>query len=196
MITNFAIFCGLACGALGRKLDCVFMWSVLLHTLLAIYLSVMLSPTLAGFFPALNDRNWLVLAMAAAAAILFVGVSMLSFKLLSSALNYQLPSLWDQCGAALCAFVAGFLAVNFVFFLFAVAPGTNSLSKTPDEAAASLHRHASAKHIATTCHLVSSLSLQGNPGSHPVIDWLLENESASEQVEPSSPDESETDQSP
>ena len=178
MITNLTIICGLTCGVLGRKQGCVFMWSVLLHTLLAIYLGVMLSPTLAGLIPALGDRNWLAASMIVTAVGLFGGVSMLALKLLSPALDYRLPEFWDQCGSGLCAFVAGFIATNFVLFMISISPLANSVLNSPHLPQADNDnplRHATAPHVVTVCQLVSNLSVQSDRhGCRRVIDWLFE----------------------
>ena len=174
MITTLTIICGLTLVVLGRKHSLIFMWLVLLNALIAIYVSVMLSPTLMGRISVLGDRNLLAASMIAMAVGLFSGTLMLAIKVLSPALDYRLPAFWDHFGSGCCAFVTGFLTVNYVLFVVSVTPLANSL-ELPDVAGSNPIARACAPPIAAACQVVSALSLQSDRhGSRHVVDWLID----------------------
>jgi hypothetical protein len=184
LITTISIICGLTLVVLGRKHNFIFMWLVLLNALIAIYVSVMLSPTLVGRISVLGDRNFLAASMIVIAVGVLSGTLMLAIRVLSPALDYRLPAFWDQCGSGCCAFVTGYLTVNYVLFVVSITPLANAL-ELPDVADDSNPIvRACAPPIAAACQVVGTLSLQSDrDGSRHVVDWLISDRELIERVE-------------
>ena len=117
MIATLTFIVAVVTAVWVRTRGFLFLWVVLLNAWLAMYVRLMLSPTLAGHFPPLADRRLLVAAVACVTAGVFLVVSLLATRLFSAALDYRLPAPWDQSGAGACGFLTGYLVINYVLFV-------------------------------------------------------------------------------
>ena len=127
MIQTLIVICALALAGLGRFRGFVFMWVVLLNTVLAIYISIMVIPTLVGFFPLFGDRYLLGSAMIAIPVALFTILSKLVHRFFADAIEYRLPVRINPVGTVVCATVAAFLSVNYFLFVIGITRLTDAL---------------------------------------------------------------------
>ncbi len=171
-MNTLTIICGLGIAVACRKQGFIFVWCVLLNGMLAIYVSIMLSPTLVGHLPVLEERYFLAAAMISLAAGLFGVATVLATKFFSQVLDYRLPDWLDQIGAGCCAFVIGFMTINYFLFIVSATPLAGRLD--PEHAPGS-NRFARACRppIEAACQVISTLSLQSDRVAQ-VVDWLIE----------------------
>jgi hypothetical protein len=143
----------------GKKLFPV--WAFAFNVIIAVYLGVMLAPTIvesAGqrldFLKAYAD----IAVMLAIAIVYFVIAQFLSNRYLTGSYCVSFPKAVNDIGAAILAFAAGFLIANFILFAVATSPlkGISIVSRCiPADMAKT-----SSKPVVKACKFVSGVSLQ------------------------------------
>ncbi|MDD5011574.1 MAG: hypothetical protein PHQ00_05585 [Phycisphaerae bacterium] len=143
----------------GKKLFPV--WAFAFNVIIAVYLGVMLSPTIAEsaggtleFLGAYTD----VAVMFAIAIIYFVTAQFLSNKYLTNTYCVSFPKAVNDIGAAILAFAGGFLIANFILFAVSASP----LKEIPiiSKCIPADMKKISSKPVIRACKFVSGCSLQ------------------------------------
>jgi len=152
------------------------MWALLFQTLVSIYGSVMLSPTLIGYISGLQtSRYYYALCVFLVALVIFLIIHKLVVTYLPDIFGVMVPKFFEGIGARVLGFFVGFLVATFCFFLLAVMPLSRNtiISET-------ILNQVSLEQVNTRILLansvVSKLSLQFVPPDKPdcrnVVEWL------------------------
>jgi hypothetical protein len=156
----------------GKKLFPV--WAFAFNVIIAVYLGVMLSPTIAesaGQRLKFLDAYAHITVMLAIAIFYFIIAQFLSNKYLTNSYCVSFPKAVNDIGAAILAFAGGFLIANFVLFAVSASPlkGISVVSRCiPADMAKT-----SSKPIIKACKLVSGFSLQyGDKKIYKAIETL------------------------
>ena len=98
-------------------------WIMFLHLILAIYLAIFLTPSLADAVPAIAATSWgYALAMIAiAAATIAIGYGICNVGL-GGEMGIEFPVAFDTLGAGLVGFMTGFLLASFLTFTLCLTP--------------------------------------------------------------------------
>jgi hypothetical protein len=160
-------------------------WAVLFNLLISIYLSVMLSPTVAGFLPTLfpagarqSEGNfWYVYAAIAAGVALasFIVLQITAMAYFTGTFNISLPKLLESLGAMFIGFLVGYVLWGFICFLVLIMPVSKEQpillkSFTADPQSKEL----SMPTILKVANTVNAVSLQPNRQQvRNVIKWTL-----------------------
>jgi len=184
VITIAAIAMGVIIAVCGYRWGFYTIWAVLFNIMISIYLSVMLSPTVAAFAPMLfggykpGDAGfWYVYAAVAAAVALasFIVLQVVAMTYFTGTFNITLPRLLENLGAIFIGFVTGYILWGFICFLVLILPISKDqpvLLKafTADEQSKEL----SVPVISKVVNTINALSLQPNGGEvKNVINWTL-----------------------
>jgi hypothetical protein len=160
-------------------------WAMLFNLLISIYLSVMLSPTVAGFMPTLfpagarqSDGDfWYVYAaiVAGVALVSFIILQITAMTYFTGTFNISLPKLLENLGAMFIGFVAGYVLWGFICFLVLIMPVSKDQplllkSFTTDQQSKEL----SMPTISKVANTINAVSLQPNQQQvQTVIKWTL-----------------------
>ena len=123
MFLLLTIVAGVVGAVLGRRAGFVTVWVFLFNLLIAIYVSLMLSPTLIGYVPLLNSSRYYH-------ALILLFVVLLTFLIchnfvsmfLAQSFSVGVPRFFNNFFAAVTGFVAGHFACGFILFIIGVTP--------------------------------------------------------------------------
>lgn len=170
------IFGGIIAVVVRRK-NFFSMWALLFNVLIAIYISVMLSPTIIGRIPEIyGDGYCYGLCLLALALPVFLISQSLASIYLTRDFNVSFPKVFNGIGSSLFGFLVGYFGLNFIIFAIGIMP----LSEYPfvkqisgDVPLVQIVRGP----VLTTCNTVRKLSLQWDVnGCEPVVAWLTAKE--------------------
>ncbi len=143
----------------GKKLFPI--WAFAFNVIIAVYLGVMLAPTIAEsagqrleFLDAYAD----IAVMLATAIIYFIIAQFLSTKYLTGTYCVSFPKAVNDIGGAILAFAGGFLIANFVLFAVSASP-LKGISIASRCIPADMEK-TSSKSVIKACKFVSGVSLQ------------------------------------
>jgi hypothetical protein len=187
-----AISMGVLLAVCGYRWGFYTIWAMFFNLLISIYLSVMLSPTVAGFMPTLFPAGtrqsegifWYVYAaiVASVALISFIILQVTAMTYFTGTFNISLPKLLENLGAMFIGFVAGYILWGFLCFLVLIMPIKKEQlilfkSFTTDPQS----REISMPTISKVTNTINAVSLQPNrPQVRNVIKWTLGWETTSE----------------
>jgi len=171
MLFLLTIITGAVFAVIGRKKGFVTVWTLLFNLLITIYLSVMLSPTIVGYIPALNTSYYHALCILAVAMFVFTSTNLLVGMYFSGVFYVPLPKIFNGLGAGILGFFLGFLASSFIFFMVGITPLADHPTVKNWTGDASFNRINSTLLSATRS--VNGLSAQWDKHTCKcVIDWL------------------------
>ena len=99
------------------------MWSMLFNALIAIYISVMLSPTLIKVIPSLSvDPYYHGLCVLTLAILVFAISQGLSVLYLMDTYSVAIPRIFNRFVAGILGFLMGYFVANFLFFSLSITP--------------------------------------------------------------------------
>ena len=160
--------------AIGLRKGFFTMWGLLFNLLIAIYLSVMLSPTIIGFFPRLDGSGYYrgLCLLSTALVVFFLGQMFVANFLIG---QVSLPKICNNFGSVILGILAGFFVANFVFFVISVTPiSTNKIAVS--HFSEDFSRIKINSTVQRACKTVSTMSLQGDDHiCEPIFDWLTTN---------------------
>ena len=140
----------------GYKKSFFPMWALLFNLAISIYISSMLSPTLAENIVMLKNGGpySYILCVFSVALISFVIIHGLAVKFLIGTYCVSFPPVLNTFGGAIAGFFTGCLVVSFILFLITAASMAKNFSA--DDPCAS----AAAAPVMSACKTISHLSLQ------------------------------------
>ncbi len=98
-------------------------WTALFNIVIAIYLSIFLTPVITDVIPAAFDTLYgNALAMIAIAAAVFLILHGISYTFLTGQFSVPFPRIFDIVFAGLLGFIAGFLVLSFAILVFMATP--------------------------------------------------------------------------
>ena len=187
------IIAGIAFALLGMKKTFYPMWAWLFNVLLAVYLAVMLTPTVIEKVKILSyfgDFSLAICLLSIAAAV-FVVAQLLTFRFLTAVYCVSLPPMLNNAGAAVLGFLTGFIAVNFIIFVITITPISDnpSLEKLSDAAKASSKVNS---YVISTCNVINKLSLQcDRKAVQEAVEYIIGHRMLSAAVDANTPDPNE-----
>jgi hypothetical protein len=184
-ISIAAVAAGVLFAVWGYRMGFYVIWAVLFNIAISIYLSVMLTPAVAAFLPALFPAGvkqgepgfWYAYAglSAAVAFISFLVLQITAMTYFTGTFNISLPKLMENLGAAAIGFVAGYILWGFICFVVLIMPIKESQpvllkSFTSDTKS----REISIPAVSKVVNIVNALSLQSDRRQvRNVISWTL-----------------------
>ena len=161
MALLITIIAGIVFALLGLKKTFYPMWALLFNVLLAIYVAVMLTPTVLEKIETLSSfGNYSgVLCLGSIALVVFVVAQLLTFRFLTAVYCVSFPVILNNIGAGILGFMTGFAISNFVIFLISVTPilENPSLKKLSSDAEALGGVNS---YVVSTCNVINEMSLQ------------------------------------
>lgn len=98
-------------------------WTLLFNVVISIYVSVLLAPVIAESIPAAGDTAYgNALTLTAVAAGTFLILHGISYTLFTGRFAVTFPNIFDNIGAGILGFLAGFLIWSFVALLISATP--------------------------------------------------------------------------
>lgn len=98
-------------------------WTLLFNVVISIYVSVLLTPVIADSVPAAGDTAYgNALTLTAIAAGTFLILHGISYTLFTGQFGVTFPKIFDNIGAGILGFLAGFLIWSFVALLISATP--------------------------------------------------------------------------
>ena len=123
MFLLLTIVAGVVAAVLGRRAGFVAVWVFLFNLLIAIYVSLMLSPTLIGYVPLLKSSHYYrALTLLFVVLLIFLMCHNFVNMFLIQAFNAKIPRFFNNFFAAVTGFVAGHFACGFILFIIGVTP--------------------------------------------------------------------------
>ena len=170
-----AVSVGIITAFIGVKKGFYTLWALLFNILIAIYLGILLTPSVIGWVPDLTDSGYHQAAcVAGIAVIVFAVLQTISMLCVTEDFQPALPELVGRIGAPLLGFLAGYLVTCFLVFVICIMPfakhpvAKNFLGeeKPAPTALASVEK---------ACNFVGIISLQYQQNIVPkVAAWLIE----------------------
>lgn len=140
-------------------------WPCLFNLLIAVYLSIMITPQVVDKIPIIReylaDYSYAAFAFLTA-IIIFVILDLFSFRFFTSASTVPFPKIVDGAGAAILGFFTGSVIAGFLLFLITITPLSNySFVKSfcLERRTASCCNCA----VLTSCNFIHDVSLQPDP---------------------------------
>jgi len=183
-----AVLMGALLAVLAVRIGFYEMTAVFINLLVAVYLSLFLTPALVSVIPAATDIPGGGILMAIALAIgTFLILHWLCFALLTGQFKVTFPKLLDGLLAGGLGFLAGFLIVAFITTLIAITPLTKTMPLISDN---DLQVHQS--YVGWWCDCIHGL-VGSTTSAHPTQDRLeelrrIESKPSPLQKSPSPPD--------
>ena len=123
MFLLLTIIAGVVGAVLGRRAGFVTVWVFLFNLLIAIYVSLMLSPTLIGYVPLLNSsRYYHALILLFVVLLTFLMCHNFVSMFLTQSFSAGVPRFFNNFFAAVTGFIAGHFACGFILFIIGVTP--------------------------------------------------------------------------
>jgi len=98
-------------------------WTLLFNVVISVYVSVLLTPVIAESVPAAGDTAYgNALTLAAVAGGTFLILHGISCTLFTGRFGVTFPKIFDNIGAGILGFLAGFLIWSFVALLISATP--------------------------------------------------------------------------
>jgi hypothetical protein len=165
------------------------MWAMLFNLAVSIYFSVMFTPTLLEMAPAIGNSGYAYAACVAGLAIVaFAVLHSITTKYLFSSTHVSFPRIADKPISVVLGFVAGFILINFICFIFCITPLSNTYA-VKDWCDNQKAARCSAGTVFKVCKVVGIASSQKNVKiAGDVVDWLISPEYGQPQNTPASPD--------
>ena len=176
MMFWLAILAGVAFAVIGIKKHFDSMWIILFNILIAIYLSIMLTPTIIGLISDVKDMGY-------NRAICVVGIATIVFAILHTiVVNYiidldeiSFPKLFSNIGTGSLGFLAGYIVCSFFFFVIGIMPFTKH-QLVKDIFGNDGIAPTAVRSVEKVCNFVGAASLQAdNSANAKIIDWLTLN---------------------
>ena len=175
MIFWLTVMIGALAVIIGFRKGFFFMWAILFNLLIAIYLGVMLTPTIVGLIPGIEDNGY-------HRAGCVVGIAFVTFAFLYTiAIVYfaadskiTLPQFLDKVGTCLISFFVGYLICSFIFFVVCVMPFSKAplMKKILDKEKQAPSAVAA---VQKSCNFIGALSLQHRENPTPqIVAWLID----------------------
>ncbi|MCK4628247.1 MAG: CvpA family protein [Sedimentisphaerales bacterium] len=172
MFLLLTIIAGVVGAVLGRRAGFVTVWIFLFNLLIAIYISLMLSPTLIGYVPLLDSSSYYrALTLLFVVLLTFLMCHNFVGMFLAQSFSATVPRFFNNFFAAVTGFVTGHFACGFILFIIGVTPVAeisfmNQLSET------SLAQAVEPPVLCST-QIVSTISFQCDRRERrQVIEWL------------------------
>lgn len=124
MVIWLGILIGLILGFfMFRMKKFIAAWALLLNVLIAIYIGVMVTPTLAGLVSELGQSRYNIAPTVFVITVLvYALLHFLTNNFLSGKLEASFPQMLSTLGSGVLGFIAGFIATCFVFFVVYIMP--------------------------------------------------------------------------
>jgi len=123
MFILFTIVAGVVGAVLGRRVGFIAVWVFLFNLLIAVYVSLMLTPTLIGYVPLLHSsRYYHALTLLFVALLIFLICHNFVSMFLAQAFSARIPRFFNNFFAAVTGFLAGHFACGFILFIIGVTP--------------------------------------------------------------------------
>lgn len=123
MFILFTIVAGVVGAVLGRRVGFVAVWVFLFNLLIAVYVSLMLSPTLIGYVPLLKSSGYYrALTLLFVVLLIFLICHNFVGMFLAQAFSAKIPRFFNNFFAAVTGFIAGHFACGFILFIIGVTP--------------------------------------------------------------------------
>ena len=123
MFIVLTIVAGVVGAVLGRRAGFVAVWVFLFNLLIAVYVSLMLSPTLIGYVPLLNSsRYYHALTLLFAVLLIFLICHNFVGMFLAQVFSAKVPRFFNNFFAAVTGFLAGHFTCGFILFIIGVTP--------------------------------------------------------------------------
>ncbi len=140
-------------------------WTYLFNLLIAAYVSIMITPQVVDAVPLirnyLGNYSYAVFALTVA-VVIFVVMSLFSFRFFTSASAVSFPKILDSVGAAMLGFFSGAVIAGFLLSVVSITP----LSDYSFVRSVTQGRRADAGvncAVLTSCNIVHDISLQPVP---------------------------------
>jgi hypothetical protein len=161
MILIFTVTIAVLFGLWGYKKGLFAVWPFAFNAVIAVYLGVMLTPTILGLTGGCLDilgSSANIIVMFLVAIIYFIIAQSLCFSYLTKTFCISLPRQVDIIGGAILAFAGGLLITNFILFTVAISP-LRDISYISNYLPAGME-NSSGDHVINACQVVSVCSLQ------------------------------------
>ncbi len=183
-----AVGIGVLCALFGIKKDFFPLWGIFFNLMITIYVSIMLTPTVIGFFGELNSHYHYAGCVATIAILIFVILQTITINVLTKTYVVTLPELFDNIGGGILGFLSGFLVTNFIFLIiftmpFSHQPSMKSFRGQQDS------KPAAAKAIVGMCDFAGAISLHVNDEIvGDIVDWLVIEQDPTTTEDPNTPE--------
>ncbi len=176
MLFWLAIAVGVIFAYIGIRIGFYMVWQSLFNVLVAIYLSVMITPRLVGLIPELSNSGYNTAAcVIGLMVVIFLVLQTVTACFLTGISDVRFPGIFESVGTGALGFVLGYVIASFVLFTIYMMP----VSRIPaveenvfkwDEKI----RPASVRATEKACGFVGDVSLQYHDTTvQDVCDWLL-----------------------
>lgn len=145
------------------------MWAILFNIIIAIYLSIMVSPFIITMIPSdIAGLDYQIAACVLGIAILIFGIlQTIAVVFLTGDCEIKFPKLFDSIGSSIFGFLCGWFAVSFIVLVFCIMPFMKSENR-PDKPG-----QLAVKSVVTASNFISSISIQRYNGqAQKIIDKL------------------------
>ena len=160
---------GVIFAAIGIKRAFYHSWALLFNVLVAIYLGIMLTPTIIKLSPELRGQHLYYAGLVAVGAVLtFVILHTFTVCIITGKFELSLPRIFNTIGAAIAGFITGYCICAFFIFLICIMPQSKAsfMGDFRDRSGFAV------KSIRTTSSIVCTASLKCYDRSGNVINWL------------------------
>ena len=120
MMLWIAVIAGIVFAVVGIRRGLCPTWALVFNILIAIYLSVMLTPAMLRLFDDADGFQYHRPICVAALAIAFFGILQAGAIVLIGTFEASLPRMFDIVGSGVLGFLSGYLACVFFLFVFFV----------------------------------------------------------------------------
>jgi hypothetical protein len=188
-VSNWIFVAGISMGVVfavfGYRRGFFATWAILFNIIIAIYASVMLSPTIAAMMPTVfsaearqaggNFWYWYAGLAATVGVLSFIILQVIAITYFTGTFNITLHRLLESLGAAFLGFASGYILWGFICFLVLIMPvSENVIFKSFTEDTRLKQSQELARAVSTAVNTVNMLSLQPDRQQvRNVITWTL-----------------------
>ena len=157
MIFWFTILTGVVFAFIGIKKNFFWMWPVLFNILMAVYLSVMLTPTIVELMKDTSDQQYNnTISLVVIAIMVFAVLQIIVSRFFTNTEELSCPKLFSNIGAGILGFSVGYVLCSFIIYIICSTGVLESFCRNNGAALTS------AKTIKKVCCFVNGFSLQGH----------------------------------
>ncbi len=169
-----SILAGIVFAAVAFRRSFYLMWTILFNITISIYLGIMLTYTAVKTIDAISCSSYSYAGCVLGIAIVtFVILQFIAIRFFAATFKVTFSKIFDNIGAALLAFIAGFLVFSFISFSISITPIVDNPFMQEVISGQQIAK-SSAPVVLRTCNLVGVLSAQKNTGvTGDFLSWLL-----------------------
>ena len=171
MLVVIAVLIGCVSAVIGIKKGFFAVWPVFFNILIAIYIGIMLTPTIVGLAPEIEESGYYGACCVACIAILVFAVLQAVVTIFFSRMyEAASPEILDRIGSAVLGFLSGYLVCSFVVLLIFITP----FARHPALKGRKDSTPTAVKSVANACSFVDVISLNCRKDVvDGIINWLI-----------------------